>query len=618
MNLSHKLIKLFASAMLMLGLAASGAAWAACDVSLITVFANGQAVLKADCSPPAPALPPSISMITWLKDGLAIPGVTNLPVIATTQDIYYTTAITTGTSTYTAIGNPLTTPIPAGKAATITSGQTALHVAASAGGTVLSNPAGINCTNAGGALCEAAFPMGTAVTLTTSALTGFSFSNWSGDCIGAGACVVAMTSPRTVVATFGSTPVCTLSANPTSITAGNSSTLTASCPTATSYVWTGGNCSSTSPTCVVTPTVNTGYTVAGVNAGGTGAASSPATTVNVTQAAPVCTPSASPASVTFGTPTNVTLTANCSGSPTYVWAATNGGPLVPSSASQATASFLANTPALTYTYQVTATNGGGTSTASTSVTVSSVPPPACSLTPSPSSFIVGTATNVTLTANCSNATSYAWAATNGGPPPTSNGSTATASFLASATAGTYNYSVIATGPGGTSPAASASVTATPVTVNPGCTVYDATSWMPGNISSSDRMMISNGGEVVSYKLTAAQIITGNPTKQGKIEFSETTPGPHFELSNKACDLTMPLPVAGDASSFVTCASVGGAANRYPDITYLGQDNPNNPAWSAYGYCGIVAPDADGFYYVNVMMPATCGSNCQYFLWYWKQ
>ena len=67
MNLSHRLIKLFARAMLMLGLAASGAAWAACDVSLVTVFANGQAVLKADCGNV------TISDINWYRNTVPIP-----------------------------------------------------------------------------------------------------------------------------------------------------------------------------------------------------------------------------------------------------------------------------------------------------------------------------------------------------------------------------------------------------------------------------------------------------------------------------------------------------------------------------------------------------------------
>lgn len=85
----------------------------------------------------------------------------------------------------------------------------------------------------------------------------------------------------TVTVTAATKPVCTLSANPASITAGGSSTLTASCsPAASSYVWTGGTCTATTAaTCSVTPSVSTSYTVAGVNAAGTGTASTAAVTV---------------------------------------------------------------------------------------------------------------------------------------------------------------------------------------------------------------------------------------------------------------------------------------------------------------------------------------------------
>ena len=48
--------------------------------------------------------------------------------------------------------------------------------------------------------------MGTPVTLTFLPDANFSFSGWGGDCSGNGACVVGMTSPRTVVATFGNAP----------------------------------------------------------------------------------------------------------------------------------------------------------------------------------------------------------------------------------------------------------------------------------------------------------------------------------------------------------------------------------------------------------------------------
>lgn len=64
-------------------------------------------------------------------------------------------------------------------------------------------------------------------------------------------------------------PQCTLTANPAVISAGMSSTLTANCsPTATSFEWSGGTCSSTTgASCTVTPSVTTTYSVIGISAG---------------------------------------------------------------------------------------------------------------------------------------------------------------------------------------------------------------------------------------------------------------------------------------------------------------------------------------------------------------
>jgi hypothetical protein len=92
---------------------------------------------------------------------------------------------------------------------------------------------------------------------------------------------------------------------------------------------------------------------------------------------------------------------------------------------------------------------------------STPPPPLCSLAASPTSFTSGTATNITLSATCSNSpTSYAWTSSAGAPavPTPTVGNVVTAAFPSAAAAGTYTYSVMATNAGGTSPAASASVT----------------------------------------------------------------------------------------------------------------------------------------------------------------
>jgi hypothetical protein len=72
-------------------------------------------------------------------------------------------------------------------------------------GTVTSAPVGINC----GADCTESYAGDTSVTLSQSALSGSTFSGWSGGgCSGTGACVVTMNQALTVTATFTpTTPV---------------------------------------------------------------------------------------------------------------------------------------------------------------------------------------------------------------------------------------------------------------------------------------------------------------------------------------------------------------------------------------------------------------------------
>jgi hypothetical protein len=69
-------------------------------------------------------------------------------------------------------------------------------------GSVTSSPPGINC----GLLCAGAaatFPSGTVVTLTATSGLLASFSGWSGDCAGTGACVLTMDGNKSVTANFG-------------------------------------------------------------------------------------------------------------------------------------------------------------------------------------------------------------------------------------------------------------------------------------------------------------------------------------------------------------------------------------------------------------------------------
>ena len=71
-------------------------------------------------------------------------------------------------------------------------------------GTVTSTPDGIAC----GQTCEASFGSGVQVTLIASSTAGSSFSGWGGACSGTGSCVMAMSSAKSVSATFVTTNSC--------------------------------------------------------------------------------------------------------------------------------------------------------------------------------------------------------------------------------------------------------------------------------------------------------------------------------------------------------------------------------------------------------------------------
>ena len=150
----------------------------------------------------------------------------------------------------------------------------------------------------------------------------------------------------------------------------------------------------------------------------------------------------------------------------------------------------------------------------------------------------------------------------------------------------------------------------PIPVSPG--VVDATGWLPGNISTTDRLCHGGAGQVVSYRFSAAQLRDGNPTKQGKISLYECPPA-QFEISNQPGSMNVPLPVVpGDVNTFLSPARMG--VGRFPDLNYINADHPGNPSWASLAFAVIGEPDANGFYYVNVKLLV----DGEYFLWYWKQ
>ena len=71
------------------------------------------------------------------------------------------------------------------------------------GGTVSSDPAGIDC----GTTCSASFTGGAVVNLTAGPSEGYQFSEWKGGCTGNGVCQVTMDKARSVTAVFKIIPV---------------------------------------------------------------------------------------------------------------------------------------------------------------------------------------------------------------------------------------------------------------------------------------------------------------------------------------------------------------------------------------------------------------------------
>ena len=90
-----------------------------------------------------------------------------------------------------------------------------LTVVLAGGGAGSVTGAGISCPGS----CSGNYLAGTTVTLTPTAAPGSTFSGWSGGCTGTGACVLAISTNRTVTATFTPAPAPALIATPPAVSA---------------------------------------------------------------------------------------------------------------------------------------------------------------------------------------------------------------------------------------------------------------------------------------------------------------------------------------------------------------------------------------------------------------
>jgi phospholipase C len=163
--------------------------------------------------------------------------------------------------------------------ATFTAGYTlSVAVAGNGIGTIISTPAGIDCTTS----CNAIFNSGTQVSLTASPGANSMFSGWSGACSGTGACLVTLAHSASATANFSATAFTlsvtlpgtgtgTVISSPAGINCGSTCTATftpgtqvtlTATPNANSYLapW-GSPCSGTG-TCTIT--LNSNTTVASI------------------------------------------------------------------------------------------------------------------------------------------------------------------------------------------------------------------------------------------------------------------------------------------------------------------------------------------------------------------
>ncbi len=292
---------------------------------------------------------------TWNPGGLVGSTVTDLPLTTTTYTVIGDNGSCTASTTLTVVVN--TTP-------TITANASPTAICVSGNVTLTASGAATYTWNPGG--------------LVGSPVIAFINTTTNYTVIGSSAAGCTNTAITSV--TVDAIPVLVVSASPTAICIGNSSTLTVT--GATAYTWNPG--ALTGSNVVVTPIVNTTYTVLAVN----GACSASQTiTINVNPT-PTLTATASPTTICAGS--SSTLTA--SGAITYTW---NPGALIGTNVTV--------TPLVTTLYTVTGSSAAGcTSTQTVNLIVT--PVPTVNAVANPTAICVGNSS--TLTA--SGATTYTW------------------------------------------------------------------------------------------------------------------------------------------------------------------------------------------------------------------
>ncbi len=394
----------------------------------------------------------AVGATTYTWNPGAIPGSTLAvtPLITTIYTVTGANGTCSGTATISLVVNPNPTVTAVLTPTSICSGNTATFTASGAI-TYTWNPGGLS---------------GTTVTVSPGTTTTYSVRGTD-----ASGCKNTYTFSLLVTPT----PTLTAISSPTSICSGASATLTGS--GATSYTWNPGALGG--GTVVVTPTVNTTYTLTGDNGGCT---SSQTLQVNV-NTTPTVTAISSPTSICSGA--SSTLTG--SGATTYTWN--------PGAISGAT---VVVTPTVTTTYTLTGDNGGCTSTQTVLLNVN--PSPTLTANSSPTAICSGG----TATLTGSGATSYTWnpGALSGALVTVSPASTTTYTLIGSSGGCTSTQTVLLVV--NTTPTITANSTPTSLCLGSSATLTaaGATSytWNPGALTGTS--------VVVSPTITTTYTITG--------------------------------------------------------------------------------------------------------------
>ena len=338
-------------------------------------------------------------------------------------------------------------------------------------------------------------------------------------------------------------PTVSISANPTTVAAGAVSTLSVAASNAMKVTITGSDGSSyTLPeaggTQTVSPSVTTTYTASATGPGGTATAAS---TVTVSSSGsgsgtPTITITASPASVTAGSSSILTVTATNA----------TGVSLTGSDGSKftlgATGGTQAVSPAATTTYTATATGNGASATATATVTVTANPAPTIQIAANPTSITAGQSSTITVTAV--NATAVTLTGTDGTTYNFDNNAAGGTQQVSPSTTTTYTAS--ATGAGGTAsvqttvtvtsnPAPTVSITANPKTITAGntstLTVVAANATqvvVAGSDGSKYNLQATGGTQAVTPNATVAYTATatgsGGTTATASAEVTVNPPG----------------------------------------------------------------------------------------------